>query len=113
MNLYLKSFLYLLIFSGLHFGYEFTHFAFLVPFCGINESIFQHLKMGFWAYFLASGIEFALKRKNRFQSNFWYSRLFSSTLVPWFIFLLFLGLFFSFGTWYLGFLEDSTRWNLN
>lgn len=87
MSFLVKSILYLFIFSLLHFGYEWTHFSFLVPFCGTNESIFQHLKIGFWAYFLASGIEVSVKQNRRLQSGFWYSRLFSSVVLPWFIFL--------------------------
>jgi len=88
MNIYLKSFIFLLIFSILHFGYEITGWKFLIPFCGINESVFQHLKMGFWAYLLLIIlIEYpVLKRKNKkiiSLPNFWYSRLLSLIIMPW------------------------------
>jgi hypothetical protein len=45
MNIYLKAVIFLLIFLILHFGYEITGWVFLTPFCGVNESVFQHLKM--------------------------------------------------------------------
>ncbi len=85
MKVLIKSFIFLIIFSILHFGYDITHWAFLKPFCGIDESVFQHLKMAFWAYFLTSWIDFLVMRKKSF---FWYSRFLSTTVVPWFIFLV-------------------------
>jgi len=47
MNIFVKSLLYLIMFSILHFGYDLTHLIFLIPFCGVNESVFQYLKMAF------------------------------------------------------------------
>lgn len=92
MNIYIKSFLYLIIFSLLHFGYDLTGWAFLVPFCGTNESVFQHLKMAFWSYFFTSIFEYFLKKgKIDRRDSFLYSRFFSMIIIPWFIML----------TWYL------------
>ncbi|MEA1912634.1 MAG: DUF6512 family protein [candidate division WOR-3 bacterium] len=89
MNMYLKSLLFLAIFSILHFGYDFTHWVFLAPLCGINESVFQHLKMAFWAYLIASLIEYFLIRRNVSKiKNFWYPRILSTIIVPWFIFII-------------------------
>lgn len=89
MNIYIKSLLYLAIFSMLHFGYDLTHWAFLTPLCGINESVYQHLKMAFWAYLLASLIEyFGMRRKFSKGKNFWYPRLLSTIVVPWFVMLI-------------------------
>ena len=90
MNVYLKAFLFLLAFCLLHYGYELTGIAFLKPFCGTNESVFQHLKMAFWAYVLLSLIEFALpkKRKGTGTKNFAHSRMLSAVLVPWVILLI-------------------------
>lgn len=85
MNVYIKSLIFLIIFSILHFGYDLTSWPFLRPFCGIDESVFQHLKIAFWAYFFVSLIEyFGFKKK----WAFWYSRLLSTTILPWFIFLI-------------------------
>lgn len=89
MSIYLKSLLYLGIFSVLHLGYDLTHWAFLAPFCGINESVFQHLKMAFWAYLLVSLIEyFVVKGKPGKRNIFWYPRLLSTTIIPWFAMLI-------------------------
>ena len=89
MNIYLKSLLYLAIFSILHFGYDLTHWAFLTPLCGINESVFQHLKMAFWAYLLASLIEyFVVRIKLSKRKTFWYPRLLSTIIIPWVVMLI-------------------------
>lgn len=93
MNIYLKALLFLLSFSFFHFGYEITGLPFLKPFCGINESVFQHLKMAFWGYGLLTIVEYfwlGKKIKERFK-NFFYSRILSTILIPWTIVL----------TWYL------------
>jgi hypothetical protein len=92
MNIFLKSFLFLLSFSLFHFGYELTGWVFLKPFCGINESVFQHLKMAFWGYTLLTGAEFLiLKKKGHKIKNFFYSRMLSTIIIPWIMIL----------TWYL------------
>ncbi len=89
MSIILKAFIYLIFFSVLHFGYDLTHLSFLKPFCGIDESVFQHLKMAFWAYLLASLVEYPVyKRKNKKYDSFWIPRFFSATVVPWTIFLV-------------------------
>ncbi|WP_448522617.1 DUF6512 family protein [Pseudothermotoga sp.] len=72
----------MVLFSVLHFGYELTGWDLLKVFCGSDESVFEHIKIGFWAYLFTSVIEFfAFKKKQ----NFWSSRFFSASLVPWFI----------------------------
>lgn len=89
MRVYVKALLYLAIFSILHFGYDLTHWGFLVPLCGIDESIFQHLKMAFWAYLFTSIIEYFLSQKRYHKrESFWYTRLISTVMVPWFIVLI-------------------------
>jgi len=90
MNIYLKSFLYLAIFSVLHFGYDLTHWVFLTPFCGINESVFQHLKMAFWAYLLTNLLEYFVIRGEKISKRilFWYSRILSTIILPWFTMLI-------------------------
>ncbi|MCX8159701.1 MAG: DUF6512 family protein [Candidatus Saccharicenans sp.] len=90
MSILLKAFIYLIFFSILHFAYDLSGWTWLKPFSGTNESVFQHLKMAFWAYLLASLMEYPFfrKRKKMYQS-FWYSRLFAATIVPWTIFLVY------------------------
>lgn len=93
MNIFLKALIFLAVFSLLHFGYEATRWAYLKPFFGIDESIFQHLKMAYWAYLLASLIEFPVSKKRKIKSlNFWTPRFLSAIFIPWIIFLI----------WYLG-----------
>lgn len=89
MKAYWKALIYLLIFLVLHFGYEATEWAGATPFCGINESIYQHLKMGFWSYLFASIIEYVIERKKiSRQGSFWYPRMLSTVIVPWILFIL-------------------------
>jgi hypothetical protein len=89
VNLWLKAFLYTVIFSILHFGYELTEWRFLVPFCGINESVFQHLKMAFWAYLITSAIEYRVFREAiKEKEEFLYTRLLSAINIPWFTLLM-------------------------
>lgn len=88
MNIYLKALIYLFLFGLLHFGYGSTGLEFLKPICGTNESVFQHLKMGFFAYFFASLIEYRVIRR-RFRGNsFWCSRTLATIFIPWIIFLI-------------------------
>lgn len=91
MNVYLKALLFLFSFSLFHFGYEITDWGFLTPFCGVNESVFQHLKMAFWGYLLVAVGEYLFVRKKIKEGkirNFWYSRLLSTVLLPWIIFIV-------------------------
>ncbi|WP_332370263.1 DUF6512 family protein [Thermotoga profunda] len=85
MKIILKAIIYLIVFSVLHFGYEVLKWPLLIIFCGTDESVFEHLKMGFWAYLIVSVIEYFLVKKKARQENFWYSRIFSAILAPWFI----------------------------
>jgi len=92
MKTYIKALLFLGVFSVLHFGYELTGWKFLIPICGINESVFQHLKMAFWAYIISSALERIPSKgktaKSVSKAEFWYSRLLSAVIVPWLIFIL-------------------------
>lgn len=87
MNIFFKSFVFLIIFSVLHFGYDLTRWEFLKPFCGVDESVFQHLKMAFWAYLSTNIIEYIILKKKA-HSSFWYSRFLSTIILPWSIFLV-------------------------
>jgi len=60
---------------------------------GINESNFQHYKAAFYAYLLASLVEYLiLRRRVGNRSTFGYARLTAALLVPWLVFLV----------WYIG-----------
>ncbi len=85
-----KAFYFLLFFLVFHMGYDITKWQFLKPFFGVNESVFQHLKMAFWAYVSLSITEFFVVRKKKLYdlSQFFYSRIFSAVFLPWVIFVL-------------------------
>ncbi len=86
---FIKSGIFLLLFSLLHFIYE---LAPIIPFAvigGVSESVFQHLKLAFWAYLFLLPIEYALFRKNiENKPSFFYSRLLITLLIPWMEFIL-------------------------
>ncbi|HOJ87470.1 MAG TPA: DUF6512 family protein [Pseudothermotoga sp.] len=85
MKILPKAIFFLGVFSVLHFGYELTNWTILIPFCGTDESVFEHLKMGFWAYFIVSAIEYFISKRKIQIGNFWFSRILSAVFVPWFI----------------------------
>ena len=90
MNILLKALIYLVFFSVLHFSLELSGWSFLKPFAGIDESVFQHLKMAFWAYLLASLVEYPVfKKKKKIYQSFWYPRFLAAIFVPWVIFLVY------------------------
>ncbi len=87
--MFLKVLVYIIIFAILHFSYDFTGWSILKPFGGIDESVFQHLKMAFFSYLLASVIEYTYsKKKFKGFKVFFIPRLFVSIIIPWIIFLI-------------------------
>jgi hypothetical protein len=86
MGILTKTLLYLGLYALLHFGYEATGWEVLRPVFGGSESVFEHLKMGFFAYFFASLLEFGLlRRRPVFPRGFWFSRLLATWSIPWVI----------------------------
>lgn len=50
-----------------------------------SESIFGHSKMNFWTFLIVTIGEFLIFRKNILDvSQFWYTRLLSAVIYPWF-----------------------------
>jgi len=88
MSIFLKALIYLILFGLLHFGYDISKLEILKPICGINESVFQHLKMGFFAYFFTSLIEYGFIKRKLKGNSFWTSRMLATISIPWFIFLV-------------------------
>ncbi|WP_369019121.1 DUF6512 family protein [Thermatribacter velox] len=88
MNTLGKVLLYLGIYALLHFAYEVTGIETFKPISGVDESVFEHLKIGFYAYFFASIIEYFLMRRKKLLSNFWTSRMFATIFVPWSIVII-------------------------
>jgi hypothetical protein len=89
--IYIRSLLYLAIFIGMHYAFKFFPNVISQIFSGINESVFQHMKVGFYSYLILSIIEFAVfKKKITEKTKFLFSRVFSMILYPFLIFLFFL-----------------------
>lgn len=86
MSIFAKALLYLGLYVFLHFGYEATGWEVLRPVFGGSESIFEHLKMGFFAYFFTTLIEFGVIRKRpTLRRGFWPSRILATWSIPWII----------------------------
>jgi len=86
----LKVFIFLIWFSILHFLYtEISANPFFQAIAGTDESVFQHLKIGFFAYLFTIGFDYLIVRKKiEDKDSFVFSRLLSSILVPWIIFVI-------------------------
>jgi hypothetical protein len=85
----IKAGVFLIIFSGLHFLFDWLPLPVVAVFAGTNESFLQHAKIGFWAYSLTSAGECLLFR-HRFTNlaGAIYARLLAIVLLPWIMFVL-------------------------
>jgi hypothetical protein len=76
-------------FLVLHYTYDWLPIFPLKLVSGTDESVFQHMKIGFYAYLLVNVVEYLIRRKHLpALGTFIYSRMFTTTLVPWFVFIL-------------------------
>ena len=67
-------FFIIIVGTFLHFIYEwFGYSDFIGLFAPVNESVWEHLKLGFWAVVLWGGIEFAFVNKR--ANNFFLAKL--------------------------------------
>jgi hypothetical protein len=78
------------VFLALHYAYDFFPSLLTTLFSGINESVFQHMKISYFAYMLTNVIEMLIVRKKRKVKNALAARLFSTTLFPCIMLLVFL-----------------------
>ncbi len=79
-----KAIVYLLLFSLLHYLYEWIPNIVIALFSGTSESIYQHMKIGFYVYLLLSLIEFIVFRNQiEDRQKFLFSRLLSAFLVSY------------------------------
>ena len=92
-SLILKIVLYQVAFLLLHFAYDWMPNAITRFFSGINESVFQHMKIGFYSYLVVALIEFLIMRKSiEKKGSFWVFRGFTASLIPFFLlFFYFIG----------------------
>ena len=87
--LLIKGVFLLLIFQLLHYLYDWTLSPVVAVFSGIDESNFQHWKIGFWVYLIFIGLETKIfaKEIDR-KEDFIFAGLISSVLFPWIIFII-------------------------
>ncbi len=89
--IFIRSLLFLAIFTGMHYLFKFFPNVITQVFSSIYESVFQHMKVGFYSYLILSVIEFLVfKKKIADTTKFLFSRVFSMVLYPYLIFLFFL-----------------------
>jgi len=82
------TFLALTVF--LHFLYDFTKYQVFSIISAIDESIFEHMKIIFYAYFFTNIIEYLIYHKEIYNiKNYIYSRIFSLIFLPWVMILLY------------------------
>jgi len=90
---YLKGLFFWIVFLVLYFAYKYLPWEPLKLICAVTESNFQHYKAAFFSWIILSFLEYILFRKViRDIGNFFYSRLGTATVLPWFVFIL----------WYIG-----------
>ena len=89
MNIFIKVLINHAIFLILHYAYDFFPNSFVALLSGINESMFQHMKIGFFSYGLASAIELTWLGRTKKISGVLFIRLFTTTLLPWIMMLIY------------------------
>ena len=73
----------------LHYSYDFLPILPLKIISGINESFFQHIKIVFFTYLIVNLVEYLIRRKDiENRKSFVLTRLFSTTILPWFVFII-------------------------
>ena len=83
-----RGLIYIPIFLLLHYSFDWFPNRLTQIFSGTEESVFQHCKVGFYAYLLLIILEFAIFRKTiKDATKFWWSRLLSAFLISWLIFV--------------------------
>lgn len=89
--MYLKVILFQLIFLLLHYLYDWVPCNLVALFSGTNESVYQHLKIGFFSYIVLTGVEYLVIRKS-ISSFVQYinARLFTSVYLMWVMTVCFL-----------------------
>lgn len=71
----------------LHYGYEKTENTLLALVCPVNESIWEHARMGFYAVLIYAVVEYFLIGKE--YKNFWYGKLKAVYIMPITIIMLY------------------------
>lgn len=85
----IKMIAYQFIFLLLHYAYDWYPNNLTRIFSGINESIFQHMKVAFFSYILLILLEYLWIRKKIQPHTYFFSRVFAITFIPWAVFVFF------------------------
>ena len=94
----INVFLILLIATILHYAYELIPNNIVASFTPVNESIFEHMKMNFNSFIIASIIEyFYLKRFNYNNNNYMFKLLTSSLTCNFITLILYYPFYYAFG----------------
>ncbi len=84
----IKMVVYQFVFLLMHYAYDWFPSNLTKIFGGINESIFQHMKVAYFAYLVLSILEYILLRKKTIKTNeFIVSRIFATSFIPWTVFV--------------------------
>ena len=88
--IYIRSLILLGIVITLHYAYKFFPNVVFQIFSAIDESVFQHMKIGFYSYIILMIIEYLMfKKKIVDKTRFLFSRIFSAIFYPWLLFMFF------------------------
>ncbi|MFN2305010.1 MAG: hypothetical protein ACK2TV_14865, partial [Anaerolineales bacterium] len=91
ISLILKIVIYQLLFLLLHYLYDWFPNNLTVIFSGVNESVYQHMKIAFFTYFLIAILEYLVIRKTiKDFEAYLFSRLFSASFLPLIMMVYFL-----------------------
>lgn len=94
-EIYLKYFLlptrgiiFLAFYALLHFLYDWAPNVFFQAIAGINESVFEHMKIGFFAFLMFIGVDYLIHylingKKMENKTSFVFSRLIGLILIGW------------------------------
>jgi len=86
---FVRSLAFLGLFLLLHYAYDWFPNVVIGLFSGIDESNFQHYKIGFYASMIVGVGEYALFRSSlKEKPNFWYAQMAGAILIPWAFFIL-------------------------
>ena len=78
-----KVILYQVLFLVIHYLYDWFPGSLTYFFSATNESVFQHMKTGFYTYIALTAIEYGLANQAiPSKSRYFYARLFGASILP-------------------------------
>lgn len=87
----IKVLVFYVSFMLLHYLYDWFPTTITMIFSGINESVYQHMKIAFFVCMFTSIVEFLVLRKAiQYRNRFFFSRIFTITYLPLLMMVIFL-----------------------